>query len=89
MYLLKRKYVFAAIYSLLLVSFTVYAALDTFVTSRIYTVVPDNTSSMADTSTEENNTDSTDMAVTTENSYSDENISIKISNIMNLILRFM
>lgn len=81
MHLLKRKYVFAAIYSLLLVSFTVYAALDTFVTSRIYTVVPDTPSDTADISTEENSTDSTttDSAETTENSYIDENISIKIS----------
>ncbi|MEA4973622.1 hypothetical protein SDC9_87681 [bioreactor metagenome] len=78
MHLLKRKYVFAAIYSLLLVSFTVYAALDTFVTSRIYTVVPENTSSTDDTNPGENSTQ-TDMSVTTQNSYSDENISIKIS----------
>jgi len=93
--LLKKKYLFAVIYSLLLTSFTVYTALDTFVTSRIYTVVPNKTSSTVQSEEKssasentsvkneitqsENSSMFTDSTVTTKNSYSDENISIKIS----------
>ncbi len=102
MSLLKKKYAFAAIYSLLLTSFTVYVALDTFVTSRVYAVVSNNTSDTADTTAEnatatdsqsgdtaavngssesENDASSpfTDTVVTTDNSYSDKNISITVS----------
>lgn len=38
--LLKKKYFWAIVYSVLLVSFTVYTALDTFVIKRVYMTVP-------------------------------------------------
>ena len=36
----RRKYAWAVFYTLVLTAFTVYAALDTFVISRVYAAVP-------------------------------------------------
>jgi exopolysaccharide biosynthesis protein len=92
----KRKYVWAAVYSLLLTGFTVYVALDTFVITRVYTVVPSQENYLEDgldAESEDNLTkerqeefssgflsdsDSSSVLIT-ENSYSDENISVFIN----------
>lgn len=98
---LKKKFVWAILYTILLVSFTVYVALDTFVITRVYSTVPStengNISSVPDstitadtaeqtageTSRSDTNQGSvsqfTESAVITNNSYSDQNISITIT----------
>ena len=98
----KRKYAWAVIYTVLLVSFTIYAVLDTFVITRVYSVVPPNeisntaddsngaeASIKTDSSGTGNSTQSDtsggagqseeQTAAITENSYSDQNISITIT----------
>lgn len=81
----RKKFVGAALYALLLMSFTLYVALDTFVITREYTVVPsgDDGSGKSASNTDDGNADgsmqpSADSAAITADSYSDENISIKI-----------
>jgi len=94
--LFKNKFVWAVLYTILLVSFTLYAALDTFVVTRVYSVVPSDenngnsnngsnssnssTTESAENETAQDNTSQfTESAVITENSYSDQNISITIT----------
>lgn len=72
---LKKKYVFALIYAILLISFTVYIALDTFVIQRTYSKVEE--SSKVEQIVEESENESKN-AVITNNSYKDDNISIVI-----------
>jgi len=86
---LGKQYVWAAVFSALLISFTLFVILDTFVISRTYAIVEEKTSqtdagTAADSgsgtgdSSSESGTDSGN-AITTENTYSDENISITIT----------
>ncbi len=92
-----RRHWWALIYSLLLIAFTIYIAMNTFVVSEVYTVVTNDSSSQTQstttTTTQSDNTSSTTEASTesesedgnssgtavTENSYSDENITITIT----------
>lgn len=82
----RKKFVWAVLYALLLMSFTLYVALDTFVITQEYTVVPpgdDGSGKSASSKTDDENTGgstqpSADSAATTADSYSDENINIKI-----------
>ena len=79
--LFRNKYVWAVIYSVFLISFTIYLALDTFVISRVYTVVPSQEHSQESQQIQEatdlSQTDSTETV--TDNSYYDENISIELT----------
>lgn len=84
-----RRHWWAVIYSLLLLTFTLYLAMDTFVITRVYTVVDQGT----DTTTATDATDATDTTATTtttstdtssaavvsEDSYSDGNITITVT----------
>lgn len=77
----RKKYVWAVIYSVFLISFTIYLALDTFVISRVYTVVPSQEQSQEiqqiQEATDLSQTDSTETV--TDNSYYGENISIELT----------
>ena len=82
-----RRHWWAVLYSVCLIAFTVYLTMDTFVISRVYTVVSETdrgTSSTAGitatTDTEQDsNTDSGTETVVSETSYSDENIQITLT----------
>lgn len=82
-----RRHWWAVLYSVFLIAFTVYLAVDTFVISRVYTVVTETnsetesgTESTAAFDTEEKNEiDSDTEAVVSETAYIDENIQITIT----------
>ncbi len=90
-----KKHIWAITYTIVLIAFTVYMALDTFVITRIYSVVEDENKTSIDeklqddeNTTSENETkqesseDYTDVpkeTVISDMSYSDENISINIT----------
>jgi len=77
---LKKKFAWAIIYTILLASFTLYTVLDTFVITRVYTAVQaEESDSNGDTAAEDSDTQLTEAGTVTENSYSDENISITIT----------
>lgn len=82
-----KKYLWGILYGLLLTAFTVYVLMDTFVITRVYTTVPfdnndgssviiGNADDKDDSSQSQSNSSS---VVLTENSYSDGNISITIT----------
>lgn len=66
-----KKHLWAIIYTILLVSFTVYMALDTFVIPRRYTVVAQSEEEESDSEEAEE--------VVTEDTYTDDNISITLT----------
>lgn len=82
-----RRHWWAVLYSILLIAFTVYLAMDTFVILRVYTVVTETnrgTGSQTESSNaldpeEKNETDSGTAVAVSENSYSDENIQITLT----------
>lgn len=82
-----RRHWWAVLYSIFLIAFTVYIAMDTFVISRVYTVVAETdpgtgstAGSTATTDTEQDgNSDSGTENVVSETSYSDENIQITLT----------
>lgn len=82
-----RRHWWAVLYSILLIAFTVYLAMDTFVISQVYTVVTETnrgTGSRTEISNaldpeEKNETDSGTAVAVSENSYSDENIQITLT----------
>lgn len=82
-----RRHWWAVLYSVFLIAFTVYLAMDTFVISRVYTVVTETnsetesgTESTAAFDTEEKNEiDSDTEEVASETAYIDENIQITIT----------
>lgn len=92
-----RRHWWAVLYSAFLIAFTLYLAMDTFVLSRVYTVVTETDSgtgsaaeSTASADTERENESSSDTgAVVSETSYSDENIQITITEYGNMTLPFM
>lgn len=77
----KRRHGWAALYGLCLAAFTVYLAMDTFVITRVYTVVdePENTVQSMAGAPQESETASGAEAVVSEDSYSDENIRITVT----------
>ncbi|SMC34183.1 phosphodiester glycosidase family protein [Papillibacter cinnamivorans] len=88
MKILKKPYVWAALFSVLLAGFTLFVLLDTFAISRVYVVVVGDSSqgsedaelSVTDESSAPVSSDgSQEDAAVTENSYSDGNITITIS----------
>lgn len=82
---IKKKYVWAVIFSILLTSFTVFVVLDTFVITHVYTVVDSGSNASSRNSTLLSSSDDTDTdtglqsGAVTGDSYSDENINIKIT----------
>ncbi|RAQ30033.1 phosphodiester glycosidase family protein [Hydrogeniiclostridium mannosilyticum] len=78
-----RRHWWAVLYSVCLIAFTVYLAMDTFVISRVYTVVSETdrgTGSTATTDTEQDGkSDSGTETVVSETSYSDENTQITLT----------
>jgi exopolysaccharide biosynthesis protein len=81
---IKKAGIASKIYSVVLVLFTAFVLLDTFVIPRAYTVASDNTASVstasaASTVASKTTSTSAENAVVTANSYSDGNISIKIN----------
>ncbi|MDD3394334.1 MAG: phosphodiester glycosidase family protein [Anaerotignum sp.] len=106
MFFLKKKYVWALIYGLMLTAFTFYVVMNTFVITKVYSAVPSQTNETGNASSQklesiqeevssksenseplssESNVNENDTAlltqspVVTENSYSDPNISITIT----------
>ena len=78
-----RRHWWAVLYSVFLIAFTVYLAMDTFVISRVYTVVTETESGTESTAAfdteEKNEIDSDTEAVVSETAYIDENIQITIT----------
>lgn len=79
-----KKYLWGIVYGLILTAFTAYVLMDTFVITRVYTTVPSN-NDYSNTSVTENNGESIathpedSSVVLTDNSYSDGNITITIT----------
>lgn len=77
-----RRHWWAILYSLLLVAFTAYLAMDTFVISRVYTVVSQDSSGPAGTADSGQTGETADpgsMACVSATSYSDDNITITMT----------
>lgn len=72
MYLFKKKHLFTVLYSLLLILFTIYVLMDTFLISEIY----DTTNEKIDV---QSNKTTTGKTTITDTSYKDDNISININ----------
>lgn len=81
-----KKYIWGIFYGILLTAFTVYVMLDTFVITRVYTVVPPDeegsSSIVSDGKNNENNLSETalpETTITRTDTYSDGNISITLT----------
>ena len=72
MYLFKKEHLFAVLYSLLLILFTIYVLMDTFLISEVY----DTTNEKIDV---QSNKTTTGKKTITDTSYKDDNISININ----------
>lgn len=68
-----KKYCWRILCSILLIAFTTYVLADTFLISKVYTVVENETEK------ESSNEKNQEKAETTKTSYSDENIQIKVT----------
>ncbi len=77
----KKSSLWTRLYSTLLVLFTVFVMLDTFIIPRAYVAEPDSSSSgqAAKTTVSSGSSAAVTTAAVTENSYSDDNISITIT----------
>lgn len=75
-----KKHLWSILYALVLTAFTVYLLMDTFVITRVYTTAPSpDTGGASDTAESEADTPQYPSGEQTENTYSDENISITIT----------
>ena len=84
-----KKYFWGILYGLFLTVFTLYVLIDTFVISRVYTTVPSDDNSRSSTINENDDTgpddndselgQSSSSPIITANSYTDDNISITIT----------
>ena len=77
-----KRHVWTVCFAVVLIAFTVYLALDTFVIAKVYdgNAVETNTSMFADTEAEEPSAPETDgAAYAGENSYSDGNVSVTLT----------
>lgn len=81
MKLIKKKYLWAVLFSIILTAYTVFVALDTFVITHVYTVVDSGSGNPTTLSASEDTDTDTSLqsAVVTEDSYSDENVTVKIT----------
>lgn len=79
----KKKPWWGIIYSLVLIAFTLYMLADTFLITRVYTVVDNSQSTEKSDNTELDSEETNDAkkteSVITENTYSDEHINITLS----------
>ena len=81
-----RRHLWSVLYSLFLAAFTVYIAMDTFVITRVYEVVPESkneatssvTSSLEQSDNDSSATNEDDITVS-ESAYNDSNIDITIT----------
>ena len=78
-----RRHWWAILYSLFLVAFTAYLVMDTFVISRVYAVVSEDSPGSGGTAgsgeAQEKEAASDPAAVVSESSYRDENITITVT----------
>ncbi len=71
-----RRYWLVILYGVLLLMFSIYFLMDTFVISRVYVTVADASSESTDSEETQNTSNE---VIITENTYSDENITITIT----------
>ena len=76
-----KKSIFGILYSLILVSFTIYVLLDTFVITRVYSEIVEDTDAISQTISRDKTIGNSTLEepVITDTSYQDENISIMIN----------
>ncbi len=72
----RHRFLWAVIYGIILVAFTVYVMLDTFVIKKEYVKLDSNSSNVESDSSTDNNSGT--QAETTESSYKDDNINITL-----------
>lgn len=76
-----KKSIFGILYGLILVSFTIYVLLDTFVITRVYSEIVEDTDAISQTISRDKTIGNSTLEepVITDSSYQDENISITIN----------
>ena len=76
-----KKSIFGIVYGLILVSFTIYVLLDTFVITRVYSEIVEDTDTISQTISRDKTIGNSTLEepVITDTSYQDENISITIN----------
>ena len=76
-----KKSIFGIVYGLILVSFTIYVLLDTFVITRVYSEIVEDTDTISQTISRDKTIGNSTLEepVITDSSYQDENISIMIN----------
>ncbi len=74
-----KKYMFAILYALLLVVFTVYLLLDSFVITRVYEVIPSESVDVENSAVESEESKEDASVSITENTYSDGDITITLT----------
>ncbi len=76
-----KKSIFGIVYGLILVSFTIYVLLDTFVITRVYSEIVEDTDIISQTISRDKTIGNSTLEepVITDSSYQDENISIMIN----------
>lgn len=76
-----KKSIFGIVYGLILVSFTIYVLLDTFVITRVYSEIVEDTDTISQTISRDKTIGNSTLEepVITDSSYQDENISITIN----------
>ena len=76
-----KKSIFGIVYGLILVSFTIYVLLDTFVITRVYSEIVEDTDAISQTISRDKTIGNSTLEepVITDTSYQDENISITIN----------
>lgn len=73
---LKKKYIFAIIYGIIIIIFTIYVILDTFVIQKVYVISENNISNNINFSKESDFSDNNSNIIISENEYQDEKIKI-------------
>lgn len=76
MKILKKKYIFAIIYGIIIIIFTIYVILDTFVIQKVYVISENNISNNINFSKESDFSDNNSNIIISENEYQDEKIKI-------------
>lgn len=76
-----KKSIFGIVYGLILVSFTIYVLLDTFVITRVYSEIVEDTDTISQTISRDRTIGNSTLEepVITDSTYQDENISITIN----------
>ncbi len=79
MKLFQKKYVWAMLYAFILLTYTAYTLLDVFVIPRTYAVIPQASAQSEETQAEDTRESAAQTPVVTENTYSDENVTIVLT----------